>query len=152
MGMLTLNHSPGDILRRALISLALGSNPDVAVAGAWPVYCAVEQGSPDNCITVYDSQDGVQSGRMEEETVEFPSVQVKIRAVDHPTAYAKASAIGAALDGILMRIVSMPDGTAYILAWVNRRPFGYIGLEKPASRRHVITINAYLSARIPPED
>lgn len=149
MGIQTLLHSPGDILRRALISLAIGSNPDVATVGAWPVYCAVEPNSPDNCLTVYDSPDSVQSGRMNIEVVEFPSVQVKVRAVDHQTAYLKASAIASAMDDILRRNVSMPDNTVYLLAWVHRRPFGYSGLEKPASRRHIITINAYLSVRLP---
>jgi len=150
--MVGVIHSPADIVRRALIALNLGSNPDAAGGpGAWPVYCDDEPNTPDNIIAVHDTSDGVEGGRvMQGEEIEYPGVQVKVRAKDHPTCYAKASAIGDALQDLVRAQVTMPtpEATVYLLAWMKRRPFGYVGKEKPVSRRNIITINYYVSVRL----
>lgn len=92
-----LAHSPADITRYLLIDEGLGTLP--TDSSSWPVFVGVEADTPDNVITVFDTTSRL-DGRThnEGEVAERQGIQVRVRARDHATAYAKAQAITIALD------------------------------------------------------
>ncbi len=49
----TLLHSPAEVIRWLLV--AIGQGVDPAQGGDWQVAVALEESSPDNAITVYDT-------------------------------------------------------------------------------------------------
>ena len=154
--MTGLLHSPGDILRRALIAAGIGTSPDLAPLQPWPIFHGEEQTAPDNAITVRDTQEGVDSGAVSQvgqgtgEVIQFPSCQVRVRGSDHNTAFRKSMQIKDYFKDVVRLTVVMPspDVESYLLAWVRARPFGYQGKEKPGSRRQIITINCIVSVRL----
>lgn len=141
----TLTHSPADILRYALASLGLGS---LAPASPWPVYAGQEPSSPDDCITVYDVA-GTDSGYVQQgERQEQHGWQVRIRGQDHATGYTKARAVAVALDEDLYHL-TVTIGAASYLIWSATRTSDVLalGLESPASQRHLFTVNGTICVR-----
>lgn len=142
----TLTHSPADVLRRALIDLGLGSAPP---ATPWPVYASSEPSSPENVITVYDTE-GRDEGRemILGERQERHGFQIRVRAGTHTEGYTKARAIAVALDEVVyMRAVSI-EGIAYLI-WAISRTSDVIslGTNVTSSKRQVFTINGTVSLR-----
>lgn len=144
-----LTHSPADVLRRLLISLGLGVDPPPTSTTQWPVYAGSEPDEPDNTVTVTDTS-GLLHGRemVGGETQAHEGVQVRVRGLTHPVAYARADLIKVALDAQYQDVVTMPDATRY-LVWAVHRTTGVLALgkETKASKRSIFTINARLSVR-----
>src|SRR5688500_5731036 len=93
----TLAHSPGDIVRRTLIALGVGSDPAVPAA-AWPVYAEGEPDSPDSAITVYTTQGGSDGRSMiDGELFGAAGVQVRVRSAAHTAGWVKANAARVAM-------------------------------------------------------
>lgn len=147
-----LSHSPADVLRRALIDLALGVDPTDAAQDAWPIFAGDSQSipdSPDNLLFVSDTQGTIDGWtQIDGEAQEAEGFQVLVRGRDHNIGWAKADAIKVTLDGIKLRQVGMPDLTRYLLWNVSRSGAVIpVGKESPTSKRRIFTINGTLSIR-----
>jgi hypothetical protein len=138
---MTFQHSPADVLRYLLIQLGLGTAP--SSGGAWPVYAADEPATPDNCITVYDTQ-GRDAGRIMNtgEREEYPGFQVRVRSLDHPTGALKANQIADALD-TAVRLTNVTVETYTYLVYCVSRTGNVLaaGKESPTSKRKLFFIN-----------
>ena len=140
-----LTHSPADIVRTRLIELTLGTNP--ASNTAWPIFVSSEPDTPDNCITIYDTL-GRDQGRVmwTGERQEMHGIQVRIRSQTHALGYTKARAIAVALDESIESDLVTIDATDYCLHSITRTSDVLaLGLQKPASRRYLFTVNALVS-------
>lgn len=143
-----LDHSPADILREVMVAtLSLGTDPDDG--DVWPVYASSEPDSPDNCITVFDTE-GVKTGRLMVggEVTEHHGIQIRVRSVDFPTGYAKARAIAVSLDEELYYDPVTMESSIYNVRCFNRTS-GVLSLGKdvPNTKRNLFTINGLLSVR-----
>ena len=138
----TLAHSPGDILRRVIIDLGLGIDPETnASENTWPVYAEGESDKPDTAITVRTTV-GVAGPRMmiNGEYNDADGVQVRIRAGNHTTGWVKAKAVDQALCALSLKTISF--GSASYLVWSLSRsgtinPLG----NEPGNKRKLFTIN-----------
>lgn len=151
-----LTHSPADVLRRVLIALGLGTDPDAEPLGLWPIYAAAQPDTPDNVITLYDTVSVLQGRAMVTgEVMEQHGVQVRVRAATHDLGYQKARAVVVAMDeSVYQESVTLDDpgvGTAassYLVHAVSRRGgILALGKELPASKRSLFTVNALVSVR-----
>jgi len=139
----SLAHSPADILRYSLIALGLGADP-TAVSPTWPIYVGAEPNVPDNVITLYDTE-GRSDGRMNPtgERAEHHGIQVRVRAINHTTGYAKARAIAVALDESIVLTTVTISGTTYLIHAVSRTSDVIpLGKDVSTSKRSLFTINA----------
>ncbi len=93
--MRTLDHSPPDILRWLLVRLGLGT--DFRLNAAWPVHVAHEPDKPDSVITIYNGSGTDDGSVMQGELQGHYGFQIRIRAANHPTGWAKANTIRATL-------------------------------------------------------
>ena len=140
----SLDANGGDVLRRALIALGLGTTP--SANGSWPIYYASEPDVPDNLITVYDTS-GRDSGRVAQgERAEFDGVQIRVRSSNIEIGTTKARAIEEALDGIYNYSVSFNSHTYRIQTIQRTGKFIPIGKEENTNRR-LFTLNALLTLR-----
>lgn len=138
-----LSHSPADIVRRLLILLGAGVSP--SNGAVWPIYASSEPGAPDDVVTVYDTA-GVEDGRAmtDGELFRHFGFQVRVRSIDHPSGWSKASEV----QDLLARstydlVVTMPDDTRYLVHCVSH--IGEVialGKEVPSSKRNLFTVNA----------
>lgn len=137
----TLAHSPAAIIRKLLIDLGLGAEP--TPTAAWPVYDANEPTSPDNCITVYDTQ-GIGAGRsmIDGELLGFNGFQVRVRGVDHPTGWTKADAIQTTLAKQVLRKVVHVGASNYLVHAASRIGDVLALGKDPDSKRRIFTLNA----------
>ena len=144
-----LNHSPADIVRHLLKNEGYGTLPEERED--WPLNISMEPDKPDNCITLYDTQGrdfGFTAPDRERQVME--GIQIKVRAIDHPTGFTKANALAIAIDRISEEVL-MIDATQYIIHRIRRTSDVLVlGQEKPQSNRHLFTINAVVSLRIKP--
>lgn len=87
-----MTDSPADVLRHYLVARSLATMG--GAGGEWPAFCAGEPGSPDNCITVYDTT-GTEAGRpmIDGGDVGPEGIQIRVRGTTHAVGWAKASAI-----------------------------------------------------------
>lgn len=115
-----LAHSPADVLRWAMISEELGTNP--TSSQNWPIFCQQEPNNPDAVITTFDTQ-GVKNARQHKigRTFEHHGVSIKIRAADGPTSYAKARTICLALDYLTCPKTVTINSHAYAIYNVSRK-------------------------------
>lgn len=141
-----LVHSPADIIRRLLIQAGYGSDPPNL---SWPIYAASEPDLPDSVITVFDTA-GVDHGRMSVtgDRAEHHGFQIRVRARDHLTGYAKARAISVAMDEVFYQEVVIIAGTTYLVHSLNRTTDVLsIGKQVPNSRRNLFTLNGLTSIK-----
>lgn len=142
-----LAHSPADIIRYALINASGGTLP--TNNGSWPIYCNSEPDSPDNCITIYDTE-GRQHGRsmIDGERQEHYGVQVRVRAADPPTGFTKAQDLALLLDKTIINANVSISSTNYIVYTVSRSGNVIsLGYDTPLSKRRLFTMNATISLR-----
>ena len=144
---LPLLHSPARIMQAALVGAGLAGDPGVSPLPAWPAYCANEPDVPDECLTVYDTQ-GYDDGRLAitGELVEFPGLSLRIRAGSYETGYAKADAVGKAIDALPVVEVDLSPAS-YVLLSVKRNgpPIPLNG--PPGSKRKLFTQNMIIVVR-----
>lgn len=118
------------------------------VNAVWPVFVGLEPSSPDNCITVYDTV-GEKNGRVMTtgEMQLHHGIQVRIRAVDHPTGFTKARAIAVALDeevygaDVFIDDGQRPASTYRVHSYTRRSGVFALGDESPNSKRQLFTVN-----------
>lgn len=87
-----MTDSPADVLQHYLVVRSLATLG--GAGGTWPVFSNGEPNAPDNCITIYDT-DGLENGRpmIDGGDVGPMGIQVRVRAVNHATGWAKINAI-----------------------------------------------------------
>lgn len=145
----TLLHSPADIIRHLLKNNDHGTMP--TENEEWPLNISMEPDKPDNCITLYDTQGrdfGFTAPDRERQVME--GIQIKVRAIDHPTGWVKAIALAIAIDQVSETVLTI-DATQYIVHRIRRTSDVLVlGQEKPNSVRQLFTINAVVSLRIKP--
>lgn len=121
---------------------------------AWPCYFGDEPDSPDNCLTVFDT-DGKMQGRehITGEVQESNGFQVRVRC--DPTqlteGYAKLKSICQFFDlQVLRTLVPMGDHTYRIQAINRTSDVLSLGRESTTSKRRVYVVNAMVSLRLLP--
>ena len=140
----TLLHSPADVIRGCLIDLGLGSDPTLDPQAAWPIYVSSEPTTPDNCLTVYDTQ-GVEDGssQLDGELWTHHGFQVRVRSTDHVTGWARANAIRQALaQQVLDNAVAVGTSHYVIHAAAGIGSVLVLGKDTPTSKRSLFTLNA----------
>ena len=92
-------HTPADIIRELLIDKECGSSPDDMNNHPWPIFVAREPSTPDQNITVYNTQ-GVNHGRVQPtgEVIQHCGFQCLIRSFDTDIGYGKAEQIRVVLN------------------------------------------------------
>lgn len=144
----SLAHSPADVVRRLVIGLGHGTAPAIP-PGAWPVYIGTEPSAPDDCVTVFDTEGRIVGAVQHNgEVQEYHGIQVRVRAADYATGYAKARAIAVALDTDVERDAVTVGAGSYCACSVTRTSdVVSLGLDRPQGRRQVFTFNALANVR-----
>lgn len=141
-----LLNSPADIVRNLLITLGLGANPP---SSSWPIYHKSEPDTPDNVITVFDTE-GRNDGRMNPtlQRMYHHGIQIRVRSGTHNPGYIKANAIAIAIDENVYRETVTIAGVAYCVHCIIRTSDVIpLGKETPISKRDLFVINAILAVR-----
>lgn len=144
------NHTPAEVVRRALTDNGVGSfpAPTMEECDPWPIYASGEPDKPDACITTYDTP-GIDLGRVQidGERVEALGIQIRIRAAQHSTGYRKAEEVRDVVDKEIYRTQVTIGSDVYLLVCINREtPIVMLGRERGSSRR-LFTINALATIR-----
>lgn len=141
----TLEHGPADIIGQLLVDLGVASDPTTDTS--WPVSVSEDLATPDNAISVFDTQ-GVEQGSVHNdgEVQEQEGILIRIRARDYPTGFTKAHAIAIQLDQNVSYEPVLLGSKNYIVHSVNRTGgVIHVGKESPSSKRHLFTINAVVA-------
>ena len=144
---MNLTHDPADIIRYLLISKSLGTEP--IANGAWPIFTAIENDSPDNAITIYNTTGKVQ-GRLQGTGayVEKPGIQIRVRGATHLLGYARGKSIESTLDtGVYQDTVTI-GGSVYEVHAVSRSGnLIFAGRDSSSSKRFIFTLNVTSTIR-----
>lgn len=152
-----LAHSPAKILAQLLIDLGVASAPSYSPDGhyngdPWPVFTSSEPDSPDACLTLKNTE-GQDDGRamIDGDPWYHYGFQLRIRAVDEPTGFAKADALRYSMaKNVYDRVVTIvdkdnPTGVSYAVHCITH--IGQIlglGTDAPSTKRSLFTVNAML--------
>jgi hypothetical protein len=141
----TLEHSPADILREALVSLGVITDPDVSPGAAWPAFVAGEPSSPDNVITLFDTTPQADGRSMIDGEVDYHyGIQIRVRSTTHPIGYQKAEALRRAMaESLYNRPVNLQSAT-YLVRCVTGLSILTLGKEVPLAKRFLFTINCFV--------
>ena len=144
-----LTHSPADIVRQLLIDMNLGEASTPTASPSWSVYVGAEPNAPDSAVTVYDTEGSIAGFTQPDgEAQEYHGIQVRVRASDYATGYARARAIAVGFDEDVNRDNVTVDSVNYCVCSVTRTSDVLsLGADKPASRRQLFTINARANVR-----
>lgn len=137
----TLAISPADIIAYLLVERSLGSDPDDSVA--WPVFANIAPDTPDNVVTVSDTT-GTTSFRTMPDgaTNEKYGIQVMVRGRTQPVTWVKIDEIQRDLTRGLYGFSFTQDSVSYtVKKLVLFSPIIRMGLEKPASKRFLYSLN-----------
>lgn len=137
-----LSDSPASVVRAHLITESLVTDPDSA--GSWPMYVSSLPGGDnieDNAAAIYNTTPILDGRLMIGPVIQHYGIQIKVRANNHETGFAKCAAIDAELSSVHNTSV-LKDGTTYQL--VNVSPTTAIvplGAEQGTIRREMFTMN-----------
>jgi hypothetical protein len=117
----TLLHSPAKITAQLMIDNLLGGSPvdangqplHAGLLPLWPIYATVEPGDPDNVITVYDTTGQDDCRTMDGKIQQHYGIQVRVRAVDHPTGWQQIDLIRHGLSEDVYQENVTIDGSQY---------------------------------------
>lgn len=135
-----MNATPAEVIQKWLLDESLGVAPPGTV-GQWPCYVAGMPETGNQALCVYDTT-GILQGRIQRtgETIETFGIQVRVRAMDYETGYAKAVAINEAFDELL-RVEVLFETHFYKIQAVSRKtPIIPLGPES-GNKRERFTIN-----------
>lgn len=135
-----LQHSAAEVIQQAVINFGLGAEP--SATATWPVYSTNEPSTPDNCMTVYDTQ-GTDDGQTMDGTLQAHlGWQIRVRAKDHQTGFRKLQAIRAYLSEVARQPRVTIEGTSYVIwAFAKIGQVLSLGIDSPATKRSVFTLN-----------
>lgn len=144
-----MNHPLSQIIQRYLITRSLGTAPEDQ--GSWPVFFSNRSKSPNDCITIYDTE-GITSGRKMKggEVQEHLGIQVMVRSEDLAEGYRKCHAIILDFDQQVSRtLVPMGSDTYRIQSISRTSAVISAGREKGTGCR-LHSANAVVSLRLLP--
>lgn len=142
-GTSPIYNSPAELIRQSVVMDGLGTNP--SDGGAWPVFVGHMPDEPANCICVYDTTGNIDGRISTGKTIEHPGVQVRVRAIDHPTGYPKITNIRNHLDSILRQGIVIGEYSYTIQAVTIIGGIQALGQEPDGERRNNFTINGILT-------
>lgn len=145
----TLVHSPADILSRVLIALGHGVDPP-GDATNWPVFVSQEPSTPDNVITLYDTEVRDLGRHMADGYREIMhGVQVRVRSYTYALGWAKINALAIALDSSVYQELVTIGVNSYNVHAVTRLS-GPLSLGKePETARRLFTLNVLVTVHEP---
>ncbi len=148
----SLNHPPAKVVIAYLIDQALVAKP--AAGASWPCYYGDEPDTPDNCVTIYDT-DGRLSGRehVGGEMQGSHGIQVRLRCGPSQilAGYQKLMAISQNFDTAVNRtLVPLGNDTYRIQSISRTSDILSLGREDTASARRIYVFNALVSLRLLP--
>lgn len=141
-------HSPAQVVAKAIVDQSAGTLP--ASNGNWPVYVSQEPDTPDNLITVYDTQ-GIMHGFTQIDGLgqDHHGVMIRVRGATYSEGYIRGLLLKKIFDVpafINRTLVTIADTTyAFSYAIANVRRTGdllSLGADKPSSRRRLFSLNA----------
>lgn len=147
-----LEHSPANVVRWLLVSLNVADHPDpsgTAPLGDWPIYWKAEPDSPDNVISVYDTEPVV-DGRthVDGEMQLHDGIQVRIRCDDEIDGFNKANELYDAMARQVRRnTVSILGSTYLVQAITHKGGVLSLGTQAPVTRLHLFSFNSLVSLR-----
>lgn len=148
----TFNHPPAFVIMQYLIDQGLGTAR--SAGGSWPIHYGDEPDTPDNCITVYDSEGRTQGRAMTSgEVQELNGIQVRVRCA--PTqiveGYKKCHNIVRNFDSSVNRTYVPIGSDTYLIQAISRTSDVIsLGTESPSSRRRIYTATALVSMTLMP--
>lgn len=130
-------------------NLGLGFDPNNPLAGTslasqWPIYYQSEPESPDQCITVYKTEDQYDGRSMiDGEIYEHKGFMLRIRSTTDAIAGAMAELIRWNFaENLYYAIVTIPGSPAeYTVQAITKKSLISLGKEFPSSERSVYTYN-----------
>lgn len=139
------DHSPADVLRWAMISYGIVTDPDTSQA--WPCFTSIEPNTPDRLVTTFDTAGDLQARvQIAGDQIEKYGVQIRIRASSHEDGWAKGSAIISLLDRDIRRQSVTIGGSTYCIQSVHRKSsLIELGKELQITKRHLWTINCTMT-------
>lgn len=151
-----LKHNPSEAMRQLLIDHGVASdgttgysdvNGTVRYTGSeWPCFSTNEVDTPDETITVYDTQ-GTDDGRSHVDGIQeyHPGIQVRVRALGAISGRQKAEDVRHFLEQLYQNVVHV-DAAVYTV-W-NAAKIGNcisVGTEAGKSKRVIYTVNCTLA-------
>lgn len=138
-----MNKSPAEILAKYLQDILTVDDP--TRSNQWPIYIShMPDGddAPGDCVAIYDTT-GFLDGRYMEtgQVVEHPGVQIKVRATDYGTGWAKAKEIATDFRQIRKTEVVLEGITYKVHSITSRTPILVLGVEGGTNRRELFSIN-----------
>lgn len=134
-----MSHPPSQIIQASLIAGGVGTEP--TANAAWPVFVSHLPSTIGNALCVYDTA-GKRDGRlMAGATIKHPGIQIRCRAVDYPTGYAKMKEVEAHLDAVLRENVALDARTYTIAAVTQTGDILTLGREPDEKARESFTLN-----------
>ena len=143
----TLDHSPAEICKHAIVDMGHGVDPSASSTTAWMTY---SDGFPDkgnDSMIVVQSADGRDHGRehVSNKRVESHGVRVLIRSAAYTAGFVKGNAIGQSMDSFLDRTVNI-GGTRYVVKnFIRTSDVLFLGRDLPSSKRFLFSINAQVN-------
>lgn len=146
--------SPARIVAQLLVDLGVcgqvySSGRDGYSGDPWPVAVKSEPARPDDVLTVYNT-DPLSSDRVMGDNAAQLSphsgIQVRVRSRTEPDGWDRAARLINAMNDVYRRTVTVPGHdpvTVHCFTNVPDEPTS-LGLDKPASARHLYTVNAFL--------
>jgi hypothetical protein len=150
-----LLQSPADISRNLLISMGLLSDPSIIdpttnlPTGTWPGYESAEPSKPDNVVTFFNTMGtpDMRSSLGGYQWYHF-GILIRVRSIDAPTGWAKASALGVTLTQQVNRNTIVVGSGSYIVHSFSTvsQPIP-LGKDNPNTKRSLFTISATMTLR-----
>lgn len=144
--MSELASSPSRIVQELLIQAGVCSDPTSDPVQAWPVYYDGEPSTPDNVVTVYDT-DGEVDGRtgVDNTQVGRYGLKIRFRSVDSLTGWLQAGAVKDKLLNALWQELTVDEHTYLVECFSGIGRILRLGKESPTSKRNLFTVNAFVA-------
>lgn len=141
----TLGVSPSYILRAYIVDVVTGfTYPENG--SDWPLFTSFMPDSLNDASAVYDTTP-VKDGRLMVGTViQHYGLQIKLKAQDYNTGWAKLNNLASSLDSVL-RYTQTVSGNDYLIQNITRNPVAYLGMDTEGKRRHVFTVNLLMTVK-----
>lgn len=128
-----MDKAPSQIVRQLLLDAGLD----------WPISYDSEMDTPDDVVTVYDTQETIDSDGMQSQDRHY-GLQVRIRAKDSNTGRIKAEWIRDFLNTVLAQSVTV-DAETFIVRAISTSTLLRIGKDGATTRRSLFVINCKAS-------
>lgn len=126
-----------------VIAALLKATPGFATG--WSVFYSNEPDTPDNCVTVFDTGADREDRQMDGTEVVHPTVQVRVRASDYDTGWAKGEAVQTVMQAVRNTAVAVGAGSVTVKAAHRYIPLTFLGRDPNQNRRQLFVVNFKLT-------